>query len=63
MVTEIQILIDNIDFSLGELKVESHKFIHKGNVSAGKRMRKHLQDIKKQSQELRIMIQSKIKEG
>lgn len=42
------------------LKVEYEKFT-KGNKSAGMRSRKHLQNIKKIAQEMRISIQEKKK--
>jgi len=40
-----------------ELEDDAVKFFEKGNKSAGTRVRKSLQDVKKLAQELRISIQ------
>jgi hypothetical protein len=35
-----------------------HKFYEKGNKSAGTRVRKHMADLKRKAQEIRIEVQS-----
>lgn len=42
---------------MSELEVELDKFYNKGNKAAGTRARKHLQSLKKLSQEIRLEIQ------
>ncbi|NOY06329.1 MAG: histone H1 [Chlorobi bacterium] len=39
-----------------------HKFYEKGNKSAGTRVRKHMNDLKRKAQEIRVEIQT-IKKG
>lgn len=50
--------LNNLLAEVELLKVEYEKF-ERGNKSAGTRARKHLQNIKKISQELRVEIQEK----
>lgn len=49
--------IDEVKNLMSELEVEMEKFYNKGNKAAGTRARKHLQDLKKLSQEIRLEIQ------
>lgn len=49
--------IDEVKNLMSELEVEMDKFYNKSNKAAGTRARKHLQDLKKLSQEIRLEIQ------
>lgn len=49
--------LDQVKALLGELEPDMVKFYEKGNKAAGSRTRKHLQDLKKLSQEIRLEIQ------
>ncbi|NLB64134.1 MAG: hypothetical protein GX801_08535 [Fibrobacter sp.] len=52
--------IEKIEDEIAVLKVEHEKF-QRGNMSAGTRARKNLQNIKKLSQAMRVQIQDKKK--
>ncbi len=49
--------LDQVKALMGELEPELDKFYGKGNKAAGTRARKHLQELKKLSQEIRLEIQ------
>ena len=49
--------IDEVKNLMSELEVELDKFYNKSNKAAGTRARKHLQSLKKLSQEIRLEIQ------
>lgn len=49
--------IDEVKNLMSELEAELDKFYNKGNKAAGTRARKHLQSLKKLSQEIRLEIQ------
>ncbi|MEX0770719.1 MAG: histone H1 [Balneolaceae bacterium] len=49
--------IDQVKTLLSELEPDMVKFYDKGNKAAGTRSRKHLQDLKKLAQEIRLEIQ------
>lgn len=49
--------IDEVKNLMSDLEVEMSKFYDKGNKAAGTRARKHLQNLKKLSQEIRLEIQ------
>lgn len=51
--------IDQINVLVAELNADWAKFSEKGNASAGTRVRKHCQSLKKLAQDLRIEVQEK----
>lgn len=51
-------LIEEMTTSLMEIKDDAHKFEIQGNNLAGSRVRKVMQTIKVQAQEVRVLVQS-----
>lgn len=49
--------IEEVKNLMSDLEVEMSKFYDKGNKAAGTRARKHLQNLKKLAQEIRLEIQ------
>lgn len=52
-------LIAKLKEMVATIEAESVKFYDKGNKSAGTRVRKELQELKKLAQEIRIDVQNK----
>uniref|UniRef100_A0A6M3M3K2 Histone H1 n=1 Tax=viral metagenome TaxID=1070528 RepID=A0A6M3M3K2_9ZZZZ len=50
-------LLDKMKTALEGAKVDAEKFSEKRNASAGGRVRKAMQDIKKKAQTVRILVQ------
>lgn len=55
--------IDQMNALMAELNADWAKFVEKGNASAGTRVRKQCQDMKKLAQDLRIEVQETKKAG
>jgi len=52
-------LIAKLKEMVATIEAESTKFYEKGNKSAGTRVRKELQELKKLAQEIRLDVQNK----
>ena len=56
-------MVDVMKAKLDEMKTDVEKFYEKGNKSAGVRIRKVLQEIKKDAQDVRIFVNDIIKKS
>ena len=53
---------DQLQSFVADLEDDFNKFYEKGNIAAGSRIRKAMQELKQQAQEIRVEIQEKKKE-
>jgi len=51
-------LFEKIELLVADTRGDAVKFFQKGNKSAGTRIRKNMQELKKLAQELRILVQN-----